>query len=138
MAGFVAPPVAFNVLADRALAGSIAGMVLGRYAMVALVSGVVYIVTWFLSRMTARPFSKRLLAVVVLALAVIAVSHWYVTPQIADLRVQMHAPGAASDLQLRFDAMHTLSVWLFGFQWLLAGLALVLHTARAQSAHHAS
>lgn len=132
VAGFVAPQAAFGVLADRAQAGSIAGIVLGRFAVIAMVSGAVYIVAWFLSRLGARPFKKRALVVVSLALLVMAASQFYITPQIAGLRLQMAGSGATPELQTRFDALHTLSVVLFGIQWLFAGIALVLHALRGQ------
>lgn len=136
VAGFVAPQAAFGVLTDRALAGSVAGVVLGRYAGLVVISVLVYVATWFLSRLTARPFKKRSLVVVGVALLVIAFSQLYVTPQVAGLRVQMSATGVTPDLQSRFDSLHTLSVVLFGVQWLLSGIALALHAARGHSAHH--
>lgn len=132
VAGFVAPQAAFGVLADRAQAGSIAGIVLGRFAFIAMTAGVVYVTAWFLSRLSSRPFKKRSLFIVGAALLIIAFSQWYLTPQIAALRVQMAGAGASPDLQLRFDSLHTVSVVLFGIQWLLAGCALVLHAHRGQ------
>lgn len=130
IAGFVAPQAAFGVLSDRAQAGSIAGIVLGRYTWIAVASGVVYMAAWFFSRLTASPFKRRTLAVVVVALLVIAISQWYITPQIAQLRSQMSAAGALAELQSRFDALHRLSVILFGVQWLLSGAALVFHARK--------
>jgi len=132
VAGFIAPQAAFGVLADRAQAGSIAGIVLGRYAGIAVISGLVYVATWFFSGVSPRPFRKRSLMVVGAALLVIAFSQWYVSPQVAALRTQMATVGVTPDLQSRFDSFHTLSVILFGVQWLLAGTALVLHALRGQ------
>jgi hypothetical protein len=55
VAGLLAPQAAFSILTDRPLAGSIAGIVLSRFAALAVASTLVYVATWFLSRLTARP-----------------------------------------------------------------------------------
>jgi hypothetical protein len=102
VAGFVAPQAAFGVLADRAAAGSIAGVVLGRYTVISVASGCVYVAAWFLSRLSSRPYRKRSLVVVGAALLVIVFSQWYVSPQIAALRSQMapSVPGTTDPVRL--------------------------------------
>ena len=67
------------------------------------------------------------LILVVLALVVIGISHWLLTPMMADLRAQMSAQGDAPELVARFGSLHSLSVILFGIQWLLATSALIRH-----------
>ena len=129
VAGFVAPQSVFAILSDRQTAGSLAGLILSRYAVLVTLCAGLYIAAWFSTRLTSRPWPKRRLMVVVVALAVVVVSHWFLTPQIALLRAQMAAPGAPADLASRFDALHRLSVALFGIQWLLSGVALVMHTS---------
>ena len=130
MAGFVAPQAAFSILADRAQAGSIAGIVLSRYAVLAIASVFVYAAAWVISWLTSRPWPRRTLLVVGLALLLIAVSQWYVTPQIAGLRAQMSSAAVTVELQNRFDSLHRMSVVLFGCQWLLSAAALILHARR--------
>lgn len=115
------------MLTDRALAGSIVGVVLSRYAGMATASALVYVIAWFFSRATSRPWPKRTLVVVVLSVAVIACSHWLVAPQVAALRTQMALQEAPTELTDRFDSLHRLVVILFGVQWLLSGVALALH-----------
>lgn len=136
IAGFVAPQAAFGVLTDRVLAGTIAGAVLGRYAMISMISGLVYIVAWFFSRLTARPWRKRTLLVVALGLLVIAFSEWYVTPRIIALRSQFGPSGAPSDLRAPFDSLHRLSVIFFSVQWVLSGVAIALHGGTKKGSEH--
>jgi hypothetical protein len=71
--------------------------------------------------------------VVSFALLVILVGQWYVTPQIAQLRAQLGGTTHLAELQDRFDALHRLSVILFGVQWLLSGAALALHARHGYS-----
>jgi hypothetical protein len=136
VAGFVAPQSVFAVLSDRQTAGSLAGLILSRYALLVTVCGGLYIAAWFLTRLTSRPWPRRRLVVVVAALALVVASHWLLTPQIALLRAQMAAPGAPADLAGRFDSLHRLSVALFGIQWLLSGLALVQHSMGSDPRRH--
>lgn len=130
IAGFVAPPAAFKFLAaDRQLAGSIAGFVLGRFQMIALVSGIVYCCAWAFEQLRGGQLPKLALALVVVALLLVAYAHFSLDPHIAALRDTMRAAGESPELKGAFGVLHQRSIIVFGIGWLLVGAALVLHTA---------
>jgi hypothetical protein len=136
VAGFVAPQAAFGVLADRQLAGSIAGSVLSTYGVIVLVCGGVYLLSHIAARVGGASWSRLTLALVVVALIIVAFSQFVLTPQIADLRAQMREAGVAPEYQGRFGAYHQLSVIFFAIQWLLATVALVRHTQVLATRRH--
>jgi len=127
VAGFVAPQIAFKVLADRQLAGTVAGGVLGTYAVIELVAGSVYCASWLAGFLSNRTFHKAALLLVLLALILVLYGHFVVDPKIAALRDQIRLDGGTPALQGEFGALHRTSVILFGIEWLLVGTALVVH-----------
>ena len=127
VAGFVAPQAAFAGLADRQLAGSIAGAVLSTYAIVVLICGLMYVLSHLAARINGASWSRLTLILIVAALIIVAISQFVLTPEIADLRAEIRGTGETPELQGRFGAYHQLSVILFAIQWLLAAVALVRH-----------
>jgi len=128
VAGFVAPQAAFAGLADRQLAGSIAGAVLSTYGIMVLICGLVYLLSHGAARLNGASWSRLTLSLVITALLVVAFSQFVLTPEIADLRAEIRGAGESPELQGRFGAYHQLSVVLFALQWLLATVALLRHT----------
>lgn len=131
IAGFVAPQAAFKFLADRQVAGSIAGSVLSTYAMIEIAAGSVYCLSWVAGVLSSRTFHKITLVLVLLALIAVLYGHFVIDPKIATLRDQIRAQGETPALEGEFGAMHRTSVVLFGIEWLLVGVALVIHIVAA-------
>ena len=127
IAGFVAPQAAFSILADRQLAGSIAGRVLGTYTTIEIVAASVYCLSWVAGILSSRTFHKAALILVILALVMVLYGHFVVDPKISTLREQIRAGGETPVLKGEFGALHRASVILFGIEWLLVGCALVVH-----------
>jgi hypothetical protein len=136
VAGFVAPQAAFAGLADRQLAGTVAGAVLSTYGLIVLVCGLVYLVSHAAARLNGASWSRLTLSLVIAALIIVALSHFVLTPEIADLRAEIGGAGDSPELQGRFGAYHQLSVILFALQWLLATVALIRHTQYLATRRH--
>ena len=131
VAGLIAPPAAFQFAADRQIAGSIAGAILNRFALLALVSGAVYCASWAGMHFMNRAPSRIALILILLALAVVCYSQSVLSPEVAELRDAIRSGGETPELSGRFGALHGRSVALFGVQLLLTGVALVLHIQRS-------
>ena len=129
IAGFVAPPAAFKFLAaDRQLAGSIAGYVLGRFQVICMASGLVYCASWVGAWLSGGNPQRWALILVAAALLLVVYAHFSLDPQIAALRDTIHSAGESPELTGAFGALHLRSVIVFGVEWLLVTAALVLQT----------
>jgi ABC-type thiamin/hydroxymethylpyrimidine transport system permease subunit len=135
VAGFITPQAAFGVLEDRQLAGALAGMVLGRFSIMALVCGIVYGATWLGRLGSGRPFPRLALILTGIAILVVSYNHFILTPDIALLREAIRAGGETPELTGQFGRLHGTSVILFGIQWILAGSAFVVHVYRTFARH---
>ncbi len=112
--GFIAAPILFAVLEDRALAGTLAGEMFRALAWLGLVCGSLLLLFHKLSR--GRPAWR--LWVLVAMLLLILVDRLLLAPMIADLR----ATGLSGSAE--FASLHGVSSTLYLFNC-LAGLALV-------------
>ena len=133
---FVVAPTAFAVLPTRHLAGSVVSRSLTALHWIAIVSGVVFLITSFIySRVTtgsAHPFAARQLLVVIM-LVLTCVSQFGISPRMARLRasvgefdnVPLNDPA-----RLRFNALHVWSTRLEGGVFLL-GVVLAYLTAQS-------
>lgn len=83
--GYIVAPALFANLDDRALAGSLAGVMFTIMAYVGLVCGGLLLLFNQLRGGAARGFNWRA-SILVVMLLLIAVSHFYLTPMIAGLR----------------------------------------------------
>jgi uncharacterized membrane protein len=132
---FVLAPTAFSVLPNTHLAGNVVGRSLSKLHWIAIVSGVLYLISSLLySRFTdgtAHVFAVRHI-LVCLMLGLTLVSQFGIMPRMDVLRAKV-GDFAAIPLdnpdRAQFDALHVWSTRVEGAV-LLLGLAVVYLTAR--------
>jgi hypothetical protein len=117
--GFVVAPALFQLIPERALAGSIAGHLFQSVHWIAVVAGS-YILLFALARHGRAALRQGVVWLVVAMLAIVAVGALGIQPHIAALRVGMAADAA---LQQRFALWHGISSALYA---LSSALAVVL------------
>jgi uncharacterized membrane protein len=133
---FVLAPTAFQVLPGTHLAGNVVGRSLTKLHWIAIISGVVFLLSSLVySRLTdgvAHVFAMRHV-LVCLMLALTLFSHFWIIPRMDTLRAQV---GDFANVTLdnparvQFDALHVWSTRVEGAV-LILGLAVVYLTAGA-------
>ncbi len=119
--GFLTVPTLFSILSDRALAGSIAGVLFELVGYVGLVCGIlVGFGNWFLK--DARSLSSRRQKVVLLMLMLVALGQFVLHPMISELRATGLVQG--SETAAHFANLHGLASLVYLIVSLL-GLGLV-------------
>jgi uncharacterized membrane protein len=131
---FVLAPTAFTVLPTTHLAGNVVGRSLGKLHWIAIISGIVYLISSLLySRFTdgtAHAFAVRHL-LLCLMLAFTLISQFWIIPRMDVLRAQVADFGAVpldNPERVQFDALHVWSTRVEGAV-LLLGLVVVYLTA---------
>jgi uncharacterized membrane protein len=131
---FVLAPTAFQVLPTTHLAGNVVGRALGKLHWIAIVCGLVYLVSSvFYSSLTqgsARVFAARNLLIVMMLLLTM-VSQFGIIPRMDTLRAQVSdfsSVPADNPARVQFDALHVWSTRVEGAV-LLLGLMVVYLTA---------
>jgi uncharacterized membrane protein len=131
---FVLAPTAFQVLPTTHLAGNVVGRALGKLHWIAIISGIVFLVSSMLySRLadgTAHVFAMRHV-LVFLMLALTLVSQFWIIPRMDALRTQVGDFATVTldnPARVQFDALHVWSTRVEGAV-LLLGLILVYSTA---------
>jgi uncharacterized membrane protein len=132
---FVVAPSSFRVLPTTHLAGNMVGTSLGQLHWIAIVSGVVFLVSSMLySRLTdgnAHVFAARHV-LLCLMLVLTLISQFAIIPRMDVLRASLgevsSAPVDSRD-RIRFDALHVWSTRVEGAV-LLLGLVVVYLTAQ--------
>jgi uncharacterized membrane protein len=132
---FVLAPTAFQVLPTTHLAGNVVGRALSKLHWIAIISGVVFLVSSLLySRLTdgtAHVFAGRHV-LLCLMLALTLLSQFWIMPRMDTLRASLGEVSSApidSPLRIQFDALHVWSTRVEGAV-LLLGLTVVYLTAR--------
>jgi hypothetical protein len=128
-------PTAFQVLPTRLLAGTLVGNLLTKLHWIAIVSGVVYLLSSLAySRLTegsAHLFALRHVLICGM-LALTLVSQFWITPRMVTLRAQVATFDTADTLnqpaRVRFDALHAWSTRA-EITVLLCGLLAIYMTA---------
>jgi uncharacterized membrane protein len=135
---FVLAPTAFQVLPDTHLAGNVVGRALGKLHWIAIVSGIVFLVSSLLySRLTdgtAHFFAMRHV-LIVLMLALTLFSQFWIIPRMDTLRASVGDFAKVTldnPARVQFDALHVWSTRVEGAV-LLLGLVAVFLTAGAIS-----
>jgi MFS family permease len=129
--GFIAAPVLFAQLPDRALAGSLAGAMFTVTAWVGLACGS-YLVLFVLFAKGWRFLQSGVFWIVLLMLALTVAGHFGVQPILEQLKADaLPRRIMESALRERFNAWHGVSTALYVAQSLL-GLALVLLQERGR------
>lgn len=134
-------PTAFHVLPTRLLAGTLVGNLLTKLHWLAIVSGIVYLVSSLAySRITdgtAHLFALRHL-LICLMLALTVVSQFWITPRMIALRAQVATFDTAATLdqpaRVQFDTLHAWSTRA-EITVLLLGLVVTYLTASVFSRH---
>jgi len=133
---FVLAPTAFQVLPNPHLAGNVVGRALGKLHWIAIVSGLVFLLSSLLySRLTdgtAQLFAMRHL-LICLMLGLTLFSQFWIIPRMDTLRAQVGDFATVTldnPLRVQFDALHVWSTRVEGAV-LLLGLVVVYLAASA-------
>jgi len=129
---FVLAPTAFQVLPDTHLAGNVVGRALGKLHWIAIVSGVVFLLSSLLySRLTdgtAHVFAMRHV-LLCLMLALTLLSQFWIIPRMDTLRAQVGDFAKVpldNPARAEFDALHVWSKRVEGAVLLLGLIAVYL------------
>ena len=129
--GFIAAPLLFARIADRAVAGALAGDMFIFAAWVGLASGD-YLTLYLLLVKGWRAFQSGVFWIVLLMLALAAAGHFGVQPILAQLKADaLPRQVMESALRDRFATWHGVSSALYLVQTLL-GIALVVLQERGK------
>ena len=133
---FVLAPTAFQVLPNTHLAGNVVGRALGKLHWIALISGVVFLLSSllysYLTQGSAHLFAMRHI-LICLMLALTLFSQFWIIPRMDTLRVQVSdfATVTLTDpARVQFDALHVWSTRVEGAV-LILGLVAIFVTASA-------
>ena len=133
---FVLAPTAFQVLPNTHLAGNVVGRALGKLHWMAIISGIVFLLTSLLySRLaegTTDVFAMRHV-LIVLMLALTLFSQFWIIPRMDTLRAQVGDFASVplnNPERVQFDALHVWSTRVESAV-LLLGLVAVYLTATA-------
>jgi uncharacterized membrane protein len=136
---FVLAPTAFQVLPNTHLAGNVVGRALGKLHWIAIISGVIFLLTSLLySRLTegtTHVFAMRHV-LLCLMLALTLFSQFWIIPRMDALRAQVGDFASVplnNPARVQFDALHVWSTRVEGAV-LLLGLVAVYLTASAFAA----
>lgn len=131
---FVLAPTAFQVLPNTHLAGNVVGRALGKLHWLAIISGIIFLISSLLySRVTegsAHVFAARHVLIVVM-LALTLVSQYWIIPRMDTLRASVtdFATVPLNDpARVQFDTLHAWSTRVEGAV-LLLGLVVIYMTA---------
>jgi MFS family permease len=129
--GYLAAPVLFSQLADRSLAGTVAGAMFSVMAWVGLACGT-YLLLYVLAGKGWRAIQSGVFWIVLLMLALTAAGHFGVQPILAQLKADaLPRQVMESALRDRFSTWHGVSSALYLVQSLL-GVALVILQERGK------
>ena len=123
--GFVVAPTLFGTLSDRVLAGNIAGSMFRAEAWLSVACAVILLALLQWAPGALEPKRRRLLGALVLSMLVCAlVSHFGITPLMAELKAQ--APSGIMDdaMRSRFGMLPGVSTLVFAVQSLLASVLI--------------
>jgi uncharacterized membrane protein len=132
---FVLAPTAFQVLPNTHLAGNVVGRALGKLHWIAIISGIVFVVSSLMySRLTdgtVHIFAGRHV-LICLMLALTLLSQFWIMPRMDTLRASVGDFASVpldNPARVQFDALHVWSTRVEGAV-LLLGLVVVYVTAQ--------
>ena len=133
---FVLAPTAFQVLPSTHLAGNVVGRALSKLHWIAIVSGIVFLLSSLLynrlTEGTAHVFAMRHVLICVM-LGLTLLSQFWMIPRMDTLRAQVGDFASVTldnPARVQFDALHVWSTRVEGAV-LLLGLAVIYLTASA-------
>ena len=123
--GFIVAPTLFGTLSDRVLAGNIAGSLFRVEAWLSIACAVLLLALLQWAPGALEPKRRRLLGALVLSMLVCALlSHFGITPLMAELKAQAPAGIMDEAMRSRFGLLHGVSTLIFAVQSLLAGVLI--------------
>jgi uncharacterized membrane protein len=135
---FVVAPTLFSVLPTRELAGAVVSRCLGALHWMGLVSGLLFLLCSIIYNQT-RHADPRLFSathvLIIIMLALTAISQFRITPKMQTLRSEMHAIDnvpAGDSRRTEFNRLHEWSTRAEGGV-LMCGLVVVVLTSRRLS-----
>jgi len=133
---FVLAPTAFQVLPSTHLAGNVVGRALSKLHWIAIISGMVFLITSLLysykTHGTAHAFAMRNV-LIVLMMALTLLSQFWIIPQMDTLRASVGdfaTVPLTNPARVQFDSLHVWSTRVEGAV-LLLGLVAIFITAGA-------
>jgi uncharacterized membrane protein len=133
---FVLAPTAFQVLPNTHLAGNVVGRALSKLHWIAIISGIVFLLTsllyGYITQGTAHVFALRHV-LICLMLALTLLSQFWIIPRMDTLRASVGdfaTVPLTNPARVQFDALHVWSTRVEGAV-LLFGLVAVFLTASA-------
>jgi len=129
---FVLAPTAFQVLPNTHLAGNVVGRALGKLHGLAVISGIVFLITSLLysrfTQGTAHVFAIRHLLIIVM-LALTLLSQFWIIPRMDSLRASVGDFATVpldNPARMQFDALHVWSTRVEGAVLVLGLVAVYL------------
>jgi hypothetical protein len=125
--GFIVAPTLFGTLSDRVLAGNIAGSMFRAEAWLSIACALVLLALLQWSPGALELKRRRLLGALVLSMLVCTLlSHFGITPLMAELKAQAQGSSGIMDeaMRSRFGMLHGVSTVIFAVQSLLAGVLI--------------
>ncbi|MEX0141742.1 DUF4149 domain-containing protein [Massilia sp. LMS1-1-1.1] len=125
--GFIVAPTLFATLSDRVLAGNIAGSMFRAEAWLSIVCALILLalLQWAPGALELK--RRRLLGALVLSMLVCALlSHFGISPLMAELKAQVQGSSGIMDeaMRSRFGMLHGVSTVIFAVQSVLAGVLI--------------
>jgi len=125
--GFIVAPTLFGTLSDRVLAGNIAGSMVRAEAWLSIACALILLalLQWSPGALEAK--RRRLLGALVLSMLVCALlSHFGISPLMAELKAQAQSSSGIMDeaMRSRFGMLHGVSTVIFAVQSVLAGVLI--------------
>ena len=130
---FMVPPTAFGVLPTRHLAGQVVASTLGKTEVIGLVCGALILLIQLATR-KMRGASLARLGLVIVMMAAMAISHFWVSSTLAEMRASMGGiiddVAPTDPLRVQFNSLHRYSVALM-MATMVSGLALLFLSVRS-------
>lgn len=132
---FVVAPAAFSSLPSQQLAGAVVSRTLGAMEIIGIVLGGLLILILSLSKERGKAALFELILLALMTISML-VSHFAVSNRLHEMRVQFGeiaklAPSYPT--RVEFDRLHQYSVWLMGFDIIVAIALIVILIRRSPS-----
>jgi hypothetical protein len=130
--GYIAAPVLFSQLADRTLAGELAGAMFSVMAWVSLACGA-YLLLYLIAIKHKRVFHSRAFWLVTVMLGITVASHFGIQPLMAQLKHDaLPLPVTESAFHDRFALWHGVSSGLYLLQTMLGAVLVIVQSCGKQ------
>lgn len=136
--GLLVAPLLFQTLADRTLAGTVAGRVFEVTSFIGLLCGVCILIIWFVRR-RKQGSQNTVLWLVIAMLVMTLVGQFGIQPVLAGIREQVYPQPVMQSAQgARFAFWHMAASGLYLVQCLLGAALVILQRAPVDRRSNAS